>query len=236
MKKFLFILLCIIILLTGIAVILNINVTTRQGINFQWHTIKIPLYLKVLDFFDRHYNYKQLVKNIVRGAKTEEERVMKIFEWTHNNIRKIPNGYPIIDDHVWHIIVRGYGAIDQSSDVFTTLCNYAGVDAFFLNIPTENRSSRISLSFVRLNKRWRIFDPYNGVYFKNKNGVIASIDEIKSNNWRVENIGGVDSLDFDYKRYLINLPTIKNIGLSRPSIQSPLRRIIFEVKRWIKIK
>ena len=56
---------------------------------------------------------------------------MEIFIWTCENIRKQPDGLPVIDDHVWHIIIRGYGEPDQSSDVFTTLCNYAGIRAFY---------------------------------------------------------------------------------------------------------
>ena len=34
----------------GIIVLLNIDVITHQGINYRIHTIRLPLYLKVLDF------------------------------------------------------------------------------------------------------------------------------------------------------------------------------------------
>lgn len=232
MKKLLRILLPCIILLIGLFVFLNINVTTQQGINYRWQTIRIPLYLKILDFFDRHYNYKELVKRIVKDAKTDEERVLKIFEWTHANIKKVPNGFPTIDDHVWHIIVRGYGADDQSSDVFTTLCNYVGIDAFFSWVYTRDKSQRIPLSFVKIEKKWFIFDPYHGIYFKDKKGGLADINILKSNNWTPE--GNKEHLDIDYAIYFDNLPLIKDAGLKRANIQSPLNRLIFEIKRWIR--
>jgi len=232
MKKFLLRLLSIIIVITGILVILNMNVSTRQGINYQWRTIRIPLYLKIQDFFDRHYNYKELTKRIIRDTKTDKERVMKIFEWTYQNIKRVPDGFPVIDDHVWHIIIRGYGVFDQSADVFTTLCNYAGVDAFFSIIYTKDKTSQIPLSFIRLDKRWRIFDSYNGIYFKNKNGDIASIDDIKNSNYKIVSIGEIKH--FDYNVFFENLPVIKEIGLKRANIQSPLKRLIFELKKWIK--
>lgn len=233
MKKFLFGLLSIIIILTVIFFLLNINVTTRQGINYKWRTIMIPLYLKILDFFDRHYNYTQLVKNIVKDAKTDKERVMNIFAWAYANIRKVPDGFPIIDDHVWHIIIRGYGAEDQFSDVFTTLCNYAGVNAFYSCIYTEDKSSKIILSFAKFDNRWLVFDPYRGNYFKNKNGEIADIEEIeRKNTWNIESLGGKP--DIDYTAYFDNLPSVKDIGLSRTNIQSPLKRLMYELKKKLK--
>jgi len=78
-KKWLLWIIVIIFTLGGTTYILNINVTTQQGINYQWQTIEIPLYLKILDFFDRHYNYKWTVKRITGDSKTEKEKVFKIF-------------------------------------------------------------------------------------------------------------------------------------------------------------
>ena len=215
----------------------NINATTKQCINYQCREYKIPLYLKLLDFYDRHYNYKRLVKNIIQGASTDEERVMRIFEWTYKNIRRNPEGFPIIDDHVWHIIVRGYGVDDQFSDVFTTLCNYSGIDAIFGFIFTKDKTSNMPLSFIRLNKRINIFDPYNGVYFVNKNGTFADINEIKSGEGRFKSIAEAQ-LKVNYKIYTENLvyDNIEKICLEKPRLQSPLRRIVFEAKKWMGVK
>jgi len=234
MKKSLCLLLCCIVVSVGIFAILNIPVATRQGINYQWHTIRLPLHLKILDFFDRHFNYKQLVKRIVKDADTDREKVMKIFEWTHQNIKRdIPEGWPIIDDHAWHIIVRGYGVNDQASDVFTTLCNYAGVDAFFTWINTSNRTKGISLSFIKIEQKWSIFDPYHGCYFKNKDGELADIEDIKSKAiWSIESLDGKPNID--YASYLDNLPSVKDVGLSRANIQSPLNRLFFEIRKCLR--
>lgn len=236
MKKSLCLLLCCIVVITGIFVILNIPVATRQGINYQWHTIRLPLYLKVLDFFDRHFNYKQLVKRIVKDADTDREKVMKIFEWAHQNIKAdVPKDWPIIDDHVWYIIVRGYGAKDQFSDVFTTLCNYAAIDAFYSWVYTQDRKQRIPLSFVRIDKKWVVFDPYHGIYFKARNDELADVEAIRSgSSWTIEALDEKPTID--YAIYFDNLPSIERMELKRSNIQSPLRRIMFEVKEWLKVK
>lgn len=215
-------------------IFINMKVTTSKGINFKWHKIKIPLYLKILDFFDRHYNYGELVKQITLGAKTDQEKAMKIFKWAHENIRKTPEGLPIIDDHAWHIIIRGYGLDDQVSDVFTTLCNYAGTDAFFCWIKAVNQAHRIPLSFVKINGRWNVFDPYNGNYFKDTKGDLASIEEIIKGDWLIENIDSSKAPDVNYTQYLKNLILIKDVNLIRANIQSPFNRFKFEIKKWLK--
>lgn len=231
MRKFLALFLFIIIVII-IALILNINVTTQKGTNYQWYSVKIPLYLKILDFFDRHYNYKELTKTIIKDAKNDEERVMKIFTWTCENIRGVPYGFPIIDDHVWYIIVRGYGAADQYSDVFTTLCNYAGIDAFFSLVDTKDRVRIIPLSFVKIKEKWCVFDPFRGVYFKNNKGSLADVKVIKSGRYSVQ--GRTGAIEMDYSSYISNLPSIKDMGFKRANIQSPLNRLLFEIKKWRK--
>jgi len=194
----------------------------------------MPLYIKIIEFIDRDYHYKELVAKVCQGYTSDEDKVLALFKWVHQNIKKnIPQGWPVIDDHVWHIIMRGYGVNDQFSDVFTTLCNYAKVDAFYGLVSQKDSKKMILLSFVKIKERWRILDPYRAVYFKNEKGEIADIQELKSKvNWSMESLD--EKPDIDYAIYLSNLPPIKDIGLSRANIQSPVNRLLFELKKKIK--
>jgi len=211
--------------------VLNISVITRQCSNYECRDVKIPLYLKILDFFDRHYNYMQLSRQIIKGAKSEQDKALIIFEWTYKNIKPVPVGYPVIDDHVWHIIVRGFGAVDQVADVFATLCNYSGLDAFYSLYSHEEQSGKgVILCFVRIRGKWYCFDPYRGAYFREKqtNGLI-DIDSIKSGRpWVVEGLNG--NIVFDYSIYMQDITEVKKFRLKRSNIQSPLRRLKFEIK------
>lgn len=215
----------------GLLLLLNCELTYKQGINHQVQTIRIPLYLKVLDFFDRHYNYKNLVAKIIKKYDNQAERVTKIFNWTHSNILKVPRGLPIIDDHVWHIIVRGYGTNDQSCDVFSVLCNYAGVDAFFDFIYTKDKKEVMPLAFVRLEGGWSVFDPYSGVYFENKSGGFASIKQMQDGDAALYSIAVTDKRITDYLKYIANLHFLKDMGFKRANVQSPLRRLLYEVEK-----
>jgi len=217
-----------------IIAILNTEVSTKQGINYKIHAVRIPLYLKIIDFLDRNYNYKQLVKSIINKEDNDEVRIKKIFDWTYQNIRKQPEGLPIIDDHVWYTIVRGYGATEQSSDVFTTLCNYAGMESFYSWIFNRANTHKIALSFVKTHSGWIVLDQRQGVYFKNKEGHLAGIEEIKNGNYIIEGLPGITTSDFDYREYFANLPDIKDISLSRGKIQSPINRLKYEFRKRMR--
>ncbi len=234
MKRYFHILL-LLIFIVGSFCILNIEVNTRQCVNYDCHSIKLPLYLKLLGFFDRHYNYKNLVNEIVRGASSEEERSMRIFEWTYKNIKRVPRGLPVIDDHIWWTIIRGYGTMDQFSDIFTTLCNHAGIKAFFTDVSTKDGNSRYTFSFVRIKGGWVLFDPYNGVYFKDKNAKFSDIDSLSSGNWKSVSLDKEPRIVTDYSLYFENLSYINFSLLTRASIQSPFNRLLFELKKRLNI-
>lgn len=235
MKIKLFKLLSCIVAISVIIALLNISVTTRQGVNFKVRALKIPLYLKLLDFFDRHYNYKALAARVTSQATTDEQRVFNLFEWTYGNIRPQPKGFPVMDDHVWYIIVRGYGAGEQSSDVFTTLCNYAGFHATYAWIRSSIKKDEIALCFVKVRDRWLVFDEYRGAYFRNKEGKFADVEDLKNGDYSAGYLAAAMAADFDYKEYFENIVPIKYGNFTRGDKQSPLRRFAFEVGEWLKL-
>jgi len=142
------------VLLVAVAVA-NIPTTTRQGVNFVVSSHSLPLYAKALDFLDRDSNYRRLTAEVMSGATTDDAKMLAAFAWTTGNIRQTPSGFPIIDDHTWHIIVRGYGQDDQQASVFVTLLAYAGVRAYWIFIGTR---PELVLSLVRVDGAWRAVD------------------------------------------------------------------------------
>lgn len=221
------------ILLT-VAFILNLRVSYYQAINYNVRIVRIPLYLKIIDLFSRHYHYRELVQEITAASKDEEEKAIALFKWIYRNIRKVPADFPVIDDHLWHIIIRGYGTDDQSADVFSTLCNYAGIESFFAwpDLLTKEENKKICLSFVKLKGKWCIFDPYRGVYFTDKDGKPAGIEAIKNNVYFLQCLTVMPAIDYsDYLQGLISI-NINNPGLRKSNIQSPLTRLLFEIQKW----
>jgi hypothetical protein len=219
--------------LAAVILVLNIKVTTRQGIDYKIYTIRMPLYLKILDFYDRHFNYRWLARRITEGKTAEEEKVMAIFDWTVENIRHQPPELRVVDDHVWHIIVRGYGAHDQFSDAFSTLCNYAGFDAFFMKLSNKARTSKIPFAVVKINRKWYLFDPYNSIYFIKKDGHLASVEDIARGEWMVKitkDDRNTSKVEYsDYFSGILAVDFERAHKWSRANIQSPVNRFFYGI-------
>lgn len=227
MKRALIVALFLIAIAAVAAGALSITVTSRQGIDYITKTIRIPLYLKVLDFYDRHYNYKWLVKTITAGQTDDLKKAISILQWSHANVAEQPKGLRVVDDHVWHIIVRGYGLDEQVQDVFSTLCNYAGLPAFCARVG-KTGSTRV-LSFVRLNGRWTVFDAAKGVYFAGPDGGVADVKDVEAGNFTVVGVDGSMAGKLGYENILSELRFVdyNSWRRSRPGIQSPAARLIF---------
>lgn len=228
LKLFVLLILLILVLISGIAV-LNTKVAFYQGVNYEIRLVKIPLYLKIIDFFSRHFHYRELAGDLTKGHKDDFDKIFVLFDWSQKNIRRAPEGLPIIDDHVWHVIVRGYGTDDQVHDVFTTLCNYSGLEAFFEWIDSSDKTRRMPLSFIKINNKWYIFDPYYGVYFEDINNKPVDIKSIKEGNYFLSK----KVVEVNYEDFVMNIPDIDKIGLRRANTQSPLNRITLQIKKYL---
>ncbi len=214
--------------------VLNIPVITKQGVKGKVINKTIPLYLKTLGFVYRHFEYKQLVHDIIEGKRSDKEKVLAIFDWTHKNILKVPKGYSVLDDHILNIIIRGYGSSDQSNDVFCNLCNYAGIKATWLMMAAKNSRLRLPISFVKIDKKWRIFDTYQKFYFLNEKNEIASLDDLIRNPGIIRSqTKDIFIRDIPYANFLEDLKTIDKIDNRRFRQQTLLGRVaeIFSLER-----
>ena len=212
---------------------LSITVTTSRGVDYRVSKIELPLYLKVLNFFDRHFNYKWLANQVTSHLETKEDKIFRLFEWVHETIRPQPEKLPIIDDHVWNVYVRGYGVSDNFHDLFSTLCNYVGAKSMFLKIKSKDSNELKELSFVKLQRGWVIFDPFYGTYFINEKGGWATVDEIKNSNWKLVQLGELEISNSFYKPFFESLPNIDESNLQRANIQSPMNRLKFQINKWL---
>ena len=233
-KRYLIPTIIILLFLCSIA-LLNKKVTIHHGADHKVSRITMPLYLKVLNFYDRHYNYKWLAKQITGHLDTREDKILRLFHWTYETIKRQPEGFPIMDSHPWDVYVRGYGCVDNIHDLFSTLCNYIGTDAFFIVL--KDIDTEMMLSFVWIKRGWVAFDPYRGVYFKNHTGGLATIEEIDEQDCRVVNLNQASSISITYyeKFFDENLPNIIEeigSGFTRANTQTPINRLKFQLHRW----
>jgi len=216
----------------GMSAVLTSQTTTKQGVNYQVVTKSIPAYAKVIGFLDRHYQYQALAREITAGLTSDEAKARAVFEWTHEHIRTMPEGWPVVDDHILHIIIRGYGMGDQAADVFTTLSTYAGVPAFWRSIRINKQAGRWVFSFARIDGRWRMFDVAHHLIFPDDRGGLADMEELLTHPELIRRTaedlapGGIP-----YQQYVDRLKPFHVPTVLRAEKQMPLPRITFELRR-----
>ncbi len=223
------------LILGGLLGLLVVPVATRQATNFQVTTRRIPWVVKWTEFLLRDYEYRDLANRLTRGLTTEEMKANALLLWTHDHIRPAPPEWPVVDDHISHIIIRGYGEEDQMADVFTTLATYSGIPSFWRPI----RSSALPgadwvaiLSFAKIRGRWTAWHVAGGVPFRDPAGKLPSVEQLASNPEMLQfTLGSLPSLDGQY------LPLIREAlahftvpETLRAEKQMPIPRVFFEFR------
>ena len=225
-----------VVLIIGVAVMLLLPTTTLQGVNYRVTAYTIPAYVKALDFVQRHYQYRLQVSRICAAKTSEADCTMAIFDWTHEHIPPTPPGWPVIDDHPLHIIIRGHGKDDQIADVFVTLTDYAGVPAFFKFVTDQSHRTLVVLAFASLDGRWVTFDVRNHIAFRNRGGRLASVDELVNDPSLVD--GQTQGLLHDGLPYstFISRQTLMPFTVPHPlrgEMQQPWARTRYELRKAV---
>ena len=181
MKKRAYFLLSLAMVSIGMLWVLNLKVTTRYGINYVQYEKKIPLYLKATRFVTRHLEMKFLMNDIISDKPSQKEKLEALFQWVIQNIKLHPPNMPVIDDHPWPIIVRGYGDHDQLNDVFSLMAMVAGFKACYTVLVQPVKKNRYPMAFVFYQDRWIAFDLKQKKAFFDVPGVVITDDCLKRN-------------------------------------------------------
>jgi hypothetical protein len=209
--------------------------TTRfVGNNFVVSQQTVPLWVKAVDFVDRDVNLAATARAVLGDAAGADAKAAAAFAWTRSNIRPQPAELPAVDDHIWHIIVRGYGLSDQRADVFTTLLSYGGVRAYWML--TRDARHAAALSYVWIRGEWRVYDVSHGVIFRGRGGDLATPDEIARDRDLISLAAvaaGLDAADYlaRFEGYEPPVPP----EVSRAEMQMPARRFWQELRRAIGV-
>lgn len=202
--------------------------TTRYGVNFHVASKTIPLYEKAVDFVSRDIQARRLAREITAGAASDRARLEKIFRWVGGNIRPVPAGFPIIDDHVWNIVVRGYGADDQRTEVFALLSSYSCCAATTVELRVPSRGA-IMVAVVDVEGTPRVFDVVHQLIFRNQAGDFASIEDLaRSPGIVAEASNGLSPRGVPYTHYFSNVARLRPVYV-RMEHQKPWARLKDEI-------
>ena len=215
----------------GVIVLGAWPVTTRYGVNYQWSIKRISLFEKTVNFISRDVQVRRLAAEVAGSASSEEQRVLAIFAWVVRNVRPTPEGFPIVDDHVLHILIRGYGAPDQRAEALAVLASYNGMPATAAPVSIPEGRVSLALTLVRVDRRIAVFDVTHELAFWNNAGVLADLDEIAREPALVTGVvGGISVSGVPYERYVDAIRGLRPV-FDRMERQKLWPRIKFEVGR-----
>ena len=255
MKKKIFYFFIFIIL--SIILYLNLKSARYTGVNFSVSEKKITNFTKIKDFYERHNNYKNLVKEISKNS-VKEKKILEISKWVHLNIKKPKDGEDIIDSHPWTIVERKIGRHDQLSDILSVLFIYIKVDSFYI---FNHGKYNHSLTYFKFNENWSVIDPYYGIYFLNEDNRFCNIAEHKLKKCLIFHLehrksiqNNIDHIFFDknfrnindilnyYNELVKNSPTSQDIEKKniyqrggRSYVQKPFHRLFYQIQKVLKI-
>ena len=207
--------------------------TTRYiGVDHVISEESVPLWLKVMDFVDRDSNLSRIAERVVGAVEGDETRALAAARWTHTNIRPQPDELPVRDDHVWFVVVRGYGEPDQQADVFTTLLAYKGIAAFWGLV--GRAPDELPLSYAQIDGMWRVFDVAHGLVFRRTDGALASPADLARDRGIVERAarGVVPDLP-RYMRSFDGYGPPETPDVLRADMHMPGRRLLHEMKALV---
>ena len=233
--------------------LLNKETSRKIAINYNKFEYEIPLYLGLNDFFNRHYNYKHLVKQINTDQVNLDEIILNTTKWVNQNIQKVPEGVDVVDSDPLTIVQRRLGVQYQFNEILTVLLTYLNIDSYFKN------DTHHQLTLFKVNNYWSVLDPYYGIYFTNEKGTFASIEDLKTTKWDIVNLDSqkINSLNISnifsnqfknyadveeyYRQLFFEIESSKKIDdmnifdrSGKAYIQKPLNRLKYEINKILK--
>ncbi len=206
--------------LLGLVLAAQMPTTTSVGLDYSVRQETEPLYQKAIAFIDRDIQMRAVALKAVGEGGTDEQRILRLLDWTNANIRPQPAGLPVVDDHPYHIVVRGYGVFDQAADVLATLAAYAGMPATMLFVRPPG--AFYAFAVVKVDGEWRVFDPREGHAFRDREGRLATLGELRSDPALTKSLPAPREAVADYPTLLAALPSVPE--RLRPYGQMLLRR------------
>lgn len=210
----------------GLVVVGSFPTNTRVGIDYAVEQRFEPLAAKAIAFVYRDAELRALADRVAGGESDEERLVQRVLGWSRANVRQPPPGWPVVDDHVLHVAIRGYGTYDQAADLFATIAAYAGVPATLV-FTRPPGASQYAFALARVGGIWRVYDPHGVGMLSRADGAAATAEELRARPETVDHLGA-SPVGTSYRSLVAELPPVPPQRL-RPYDQMLLHRPLQEL-------
>ena len=158
-------------------------------------------------------------------SRVTKKKILRLFRWTVENIKPVPKGLPVVDDHPLNIIIRGYGAEDQQAEVLALLASYAGYPTGVQRIKLEGGSAELRITLTKMGHRLFVFDVARKILYQNTSGHLIDLQHLRSDQRLIQaTVGEIKIEGHRYERFLQAIDENK-ISFYRMQMQNPWSRL-----------
>lgn len=213
-------------------------VTTRVGVNYVVTPYRLTLIEKTTHFLSRHWQTQRIASSIVGPERDFERKIERILAWVNERVRPVPEGFPVVDDHPLHILVRGYGAPDQRSEAFTLIASYSGLPATTALLSPPGSREQIMLALVQWEGNLYPVDVVHHLLFRTPQGALATLEELQRHPEWITAAAGERVIDgFPYIAYWHQIGSVvKERSFTRMELQKPWSRLWVYARRTLRLE
>lgn len=213
-------------------------VTTRAGFNYVVTSQRLTLAEKAVDFLSRHWQTRRIARSVVGPERNFEKKIERILAWVNERVQPVPEGFPVVDDHPLHILVRGYGAPDQRSEAFTLLASTSGLPATTALLSPRGSREQIILALVRWEGNLYPVDVTHNLLFRTPQGALAALEDLKRHPEWITAAAGDEKIDgFPYIAYWQEIESVeRELSFTRMELQKPWSRLWVSARKTLRLE
>jgi tetratricopeptide (TPR) repeat protein len=121
---------------------------------------------------------KAMAERITKGAHSDQEKALQLFQYVHEHLFTPPRGKPA-GDSILEVLVRNVAWCSRQSDILAMLARCVWIDGGYVTLYGYDDVSHHTVCVLKLDGRLRVFDPQNGFVFATRDGEIATLEQVR---------------------------------------------------------
>ncbi|MBU1998106.1 MAG: transglutaminase-like domain-containing protein [Candidatus Omnitrophica bacterium] len=164
--------------------------------------LAISTYTKLSRSAYKNMAYRIIAEKETESLKNNEDIIFRLFIYTRKHIF-IPTNAAPGDWDLLDYLITGTGWCDHEANVFNKLLSVKNIPARYVYLKNRSGISPHTVSEVYFNRRWSVFDPQNGLYFRLGDGKYATLNDLSDNPELIFNHSELAKLKLlDQKRFI----------------------------------
>ncbi|MBL7068277.1 MAG: transglutaminase domain-containing protein [Candidatus Omnitrophica bacterium] len=132
------------------------------------------------DYIHRELVYEVIVSKLTEGVKRDREKALILMDFVEAHVLPHPVGSRVIDKHPLNDLIRGMGSCDQMANTLITLARKANIKGRLIFLYGYDSVSHHSVCDLYIDGRFRIFDPFIGSVFVDKEDNMAGFRDMQN--------------------------------------------------------